>query len=435
MSGSHSAPLRILMIHGYTQSGPLFRAKTRALEKKLLKAFPTGVSLVYPTAPIRLAPADVPGFSPLTSTAASGESHTGELNGDKHTADKRGSAEDSKSHGPSRSDPSKPQQAGSMLQTAAESEIDAYGWWRRRGDTEPYYYEGMELGLHTLARTLEEEGPFDGVIGFSQGGSAAGMIASLLEPGRKGAFEDAARLYGGIEAPEGFWTRRNRGAQGKEGEMATSQRTELRGEASKDHRNRACDIAQRSERKEMMVPTIEPSAGSLLDSSFDEGSSLKNHSNTNRSETFYKSKQDRNSDSDVYEPIHPPLKFAVSYSGYGTLNPLYAGFFNPRIRTPMLHFIGSLDTVVEERRSLMLVDACDDGGMDSSRRVVYHPGGHFLPSSQKQLVEALVGFIREAMTKAEQKEKHIKEEKAGLESFGSNEMQRLRLDNERNAHM
>lgn len=26
-----------------------------------------------------------------------------------------------------------------------------------------------------------------------------------------------------------------------------------------------------------------------------------------------------------------------------------------------------------------------------------HPGGHFLPSSQKQYVAALVGFIKEAM--------------------------------------
>ena len=27
--------------------------------------------------------------------------------------------------------------------------------------------------------------------------------------------------------------------------------------------------------------------------------------------------------------------------------------------------------------------------------MVYHPGGHFLPSSQKQYVAALVAFIRE----------------------------------------
>jgi len=30
-------------------------------------------------------------------------------------------------------------------------------------------------------------------------------------------------------------------------------------------------------------------------------------------------------------------------------------------------------------------------------RVVCHPGGHFLPSSQKQYVAALVAFIREVV--------------------------------------
>src|SRR5689334_12835867 len=56
-------PLKILMLHGYTQSGPLFRAKTRALEKNLSKAFPQGVQLEYPTAPLRLSPADLPDAS------------------------------------------------------------------------------------------------------------------------------------------------------------------------------------------------------------------------------------------------------------------------------------------------------------------------------------------------------------------------------------
>jgi len=36
-----------------------------------------------------------------------------------------------------------------------------------------------------------------------------------------------------------------------------------------------------------------------------------------------------------------------------------------------------------------------EGGV---QRVVYHPGGHFLPSSQKQYVAALVAFIREVMS-------------------------------------
>ena len=52
-----------------TQSGPLFRLKTRALEKSLLKHFPPptyALSLHYPTAPIHIKPADLPGFDPTT---------------------------------------------------------------------------------------------------------------------------------------------------------------------------------------------------------------------------------------------------------------------------------------------------------------------------------------------------------------------------------
>ena len=262
--------LKILMLHGFTQTGRLFEIKTKALKKALEKNFPPaprpgylanypgGIDLVYPTAPIKLDVTDVPGF---------------DVDGDKESP-------------------------------------EAHGWWRRRGDAEPYNYEGMEMGLSKIAETLREEGPFDGVLGFSQGGAAAGIVASLLESGRREAFE-AAQSKGGMRYPDSF----------------------------------------------------------TQDSGF------------------------------IEEAIHPPLKFAVSYSGFGaSTNALYQAFYVPKIKTPMLHFLGSVDTVVSEERSLGLVDACVDGrGMDGGvERVVYHPGGHFLPSSQRQYVAALVAFIREA---------------------------------------
>ena len=56
-----SRSLKVLMLHGYTQSGPLFNAKTKALEKILRKAFP-GIALSYPTGPMKLRAKDVPGF-------------------------------------------------------------------------------------------------------------------------------------------------------------------------------------------------------------------------------------------------------------------------------------------------------------------------------------------------------------------------------------
>ncbi|EON66289.1 hypothetical protein W97_05682 [Coniosporium apollinis CBS 100218] len=271
--------LRILMLHGFTQSGPLFHAKTRALEKNLVKAFPTHyVTLSYPTAPIRLSPADIPNFG----TASNGDAESG----------------------------------------ADREEPDAWGWWVRKGEKEPFTYEGMEAGFARIAEVLGSEGPFDGVVGFSQGGACAGMLASLLEPGRREAFE-AARSRGGMEFP-----------------------------------------------------------ASLVR---DTG--------------------------DGDQTVHPPLKFAVSYSGFGASNnPLYQAFYEPKIRTAMLHFLGTLDTVVEESRSLRLVDACADGGGEGRRRVVYHPGGHFLPSSAKPYVGALVGFIREVLESQSAEDKKEKAE-------------------------
>jgi len=276
---SPSRKLRILMLHGFTQSGHLFEIKTKALKKSLEKHFPSapkpghlpqypaGIELVYPTAPIRLDPDDV-----VVSTSGS------------TTSD------------------SKP---------AESTESDSWGWWRRKGDAEPFRYEGMEQGFERIASVLTEEGPFDGVLGFSQGGAAAGMVASLLESGRREAFE-RAQAKGGMRYPDSF----------------------------------------------------------VRDTGY------------------------------IEEVVHARMKFAVSYSGFGaSTNALYQAFYEPKIATPMLHFLGSVDTVVSEERSLRLVDACTGGRGEEGKvpKVVYHPGGHFLPSSQKQYVAALVAFIREVV--------------------------------------
>ena len=50
---------------------------------------------------------------------------------------------------------------------------------------------------------LRKEGPFAGVLGFSQGAAAAAMVTSLLEPGRRGVF-NAAQPHGGMEYPASF---------------------------------------------------------------------------------------------------------------------------------------------------------------------------------------------------------------------------------------
>jgi len=88
--------------------------------------------------------------------------------------------------------------------------------------------------------------------------------------------------------------------------------------------------------------------------------------------------------------IQPPLKFALVYSGFAAPFEHYKGFYEPKIKTPVLHFFGSLDTVVEEKRGKVLVNHCEDVAIE---RVQTHPGGHFLPS-QKVWLDAALSFIR-----------------------------------------
>ncbi|KAL1987711.1 hypothetical protein VTN96DRAFT_2551 [Rasamsonia emersonii] len=282
-SNTSKQPLKILMLHGYTQSGSLFRAKSGALAKSLQKSFPLHeVSFSYPTGPLRLDPADIPGYTPAND------------------------GEDSK-----------------------EKEIEAYGWWRRSNTTDPPEYIGLEDGLNTVAKVLRDEGPFDGVVGFSQGASMAAMIASLLEPNRAAAFAhftDAKTASDGFDLPE-----------------------------------------------DKLV------SGIPFPSSFDP---------SNLS--------------------HPPLKFAICYSGFRAPGPRYRGFYeNPPIQTPVLHVLGSLDAVVEESRSRALINACA-GDPEKEGKVVWHPGGHFLPG-QRAYLDAAVVFVRKCLDGDSNKTKNEEE--------------------------
>ena len=262
-------PLKILMLHGFTQSGPLFHAKTRALAKHLTKIYPS-LSFSYPTGAHRLQAPDLP-YIPSSD------------------------------------------ESGIALQLE-----DAYGWWRRQDTAEgEIIYEGIEEGLETIAKTIREEGPFDGVVGFSQGAAAAGLVASLLEgPRRLSAFRKAEQ-GGGIPFPASF-----------------------------------------------------------LDSKTEGGM------------------------------VQGPLKFCIIYSGFMAPGKLYKGFYDPPIKTKNLHFIGQVDTVVSEERSRALVESFAGSGEEILRRVVVHPGGHFLPS-QRPWLDAVAGFSKECLeggreTKAEE---------------------------------
>ncbi|OJJ45026.1 hypothetical protein ASPZODRAFT_17942 [Penicilliopsis zonata CBS 506.65] len=146
------------MIHGYTETGESFRADIQALEQALQDAFPAapapgfhpdypgGVELVFPTGTWRLKPTDWARYIPGT-------------------------------------DP-------------------GYGWFYKVPDDDEF--PGLLDGLDKLGKTMRDDGPFAGVIGFSQGGFLAGLITSLLEPGREQIFATETEESGGIPFPESF---------------------------------------------------------------------------------------------------------------------------------------------------------------------------------------------------------------------------------------
>lgn len=233
-----------------------------------LAAYPGGIRLIYPTGPHRLRPSQIPGYVSATTTSQGGPLATG------------AAADD-------------------------EDEVDAWAWWRRDDRTE--VYNGLDEGMDRIAETICEVGGVDAVMGFSQGGAAAAIVAALLEPGRK---EKMAKA-GGWKFPASF----------EDLECA-------------------------------------------------------------------------------------PLKFGVVYSGFFAPHDDYKGVYDgAKGTTKTLHYIGGLDTVVEESRSRGLVDRV--GG-----DVVVHPGGHFVPIG-KEWVAALVGFIRQAIEGGVSK----KEEDANVEDM------------------
>ncbi|RYO85559.1 hypothetical protein DL766_007546 [Monosporascus sp. MC13-8B] len=276
--------LKILMLHGYTQSGPLFDTKTRALAKLLTKALSpaplsTAPRLVFPTGPHRLRARDVPGFA-SSSSSSPPASHDG-------AAEEEG-----------------------------DEDSDSWAWWRK--DEASGAYAGFEAGMRRVAEAVRGAGGVDGVCGFSQGGCLAALVAAALE-GRSppaGCPSPSSPASASEAAADWTWLDDLRAANGGR-----------------------------------------------------------------------------------------PLKFCVVYSGFWAPVPglqwLYGGSpgdgaGNPpeeksrMIATPTLHFLGSLDSVVEEGRSRALIDRCRDPV------VVEHPGGHHVPVARDRVMP-LVGFLRQVV--------------------------------------
>lgn len=140
------------MLHGYAQTGDTFRRKVRRLEASL-RQLTEEAEFVYLDGPIKLETHDIPG-----STGA--YHHRGEH--------------------------------------------DMRAWFDLRIVRNPP--NGIHRSLDLLAAVLEKQGPFDGVLAFSQGTVVGAMVASLLQGDvRRRAYEAALEQSDDIlDYPESF---------------------------------------------------------------------------------------------------------------------------------------------------------------------------------------------------------------------------------------
>ncbi|KAI1618395.1 serine hydrolase-domain-containing protein [Exophiala viscosa] len=144
---SSEVSIRILMLHGYAQSGGCFEIKTKPLTRRLTKTLSghyntreDNIQLVFPDAPLRLG-------------------RCGAIDGEADITDS-----------------------------------GIYGWTPLYGTSEAVQYQELERSLSLLSFISEIQGPFSGVVGFSQGAALAAIFASWCETdftlGRRQALQD-----------------------------------------------------------------------------------------------------------------------------------------------------------------------------------------------------------------------------------------------------
>lgn len=127
-------PLKVLCIHGYRQNSQAFRERTGAFRKIIKKH----AELVFVTAP-NIVPAD-----PVGDPGASAEATAGPGDGQR-------------------------------------------GWWfSAQNDSFDAHdnsacWKGYDESLKVIEEAFEKEGPFDGVLGFSQGASMISLMCALQE--------------------------------------------------------------------------------------------------------------------------------------------------------------------------------------------------------------------------------------------------------------
>ncbi|KAJ5915555.1 hypothetical protein N7466_011488 [Penicillium verhagenii] len=92
-----------------------------------------------------------------------------------------------------------------------------------------------------------------------------------------------------------------------------------------------------------------------------------------------------------FEITHPPLQFAVCFSGFRLEDEFYDCIYSPKIRTPVLHVMGNLDMMVEPARTKRLALSC------ANSSVYAFSGSHYIPRSD-EFVRVLSEFVEKAVS-------------------------------------
>lgn len=96
----------------------------------------------------------------------------------------------------------------------------------------------------------------------------------------------------------------------------------------------------------------------------------------------------------VQDLEHPPLTFAVFVGGFVPLQEATRHMFstNDKAKTPSLHILGMVDTIIPPERSHELVT------MFEKPVVFKHPGSHFVPNTTEAR-NVFTKFIQQAAQK------------------------------------
>ncbi|XP_048413427.1 esterase OVCA2 [Stegostoma tigrinum] len=151
--------LRLLCVHGYRQDGGSFRDRTGSLRKALRKR----AELLYVSSPLRV---------PLSLGASA---RPPAVDGD-----------------------------GTQM---GETEEDGRGWWFSNPAEDSFNAldhvescKGLEESLETVSKAMAELGPFDGIMGFSQGAALVAMVCALKQKGDPRFQFDFAILVAGFKS-------------------------------------------------------------------------------------------------------------------------------------------------------------------------------------------------------------------------------------------